>query len=119
MKALNLNSTLTKNSQPAIFIVSVAILRVIQQHYPHLQPSICAGLSLGEYTALYAAGRISFADALKIVAARGKYMQEACQEVPSTMRVVLGLDPASYSENLPENVWIANLNCPGQVVIAG
>lgn len=111
--------TLTKNSQPAIFIVSVAILRVIQQLYPHLQPTICAGLSLGEYTALYASGRISFADALKIVAARGKYMQEACQEVPSTMRVVLGLDPLVVAKNLPENVWIANLNCPGQVVIAG
>jgi [acyl-carrier-protein] S-malonyltransferase len=111
--------TLTKNSQPAIFVVSVAILRVIQQLYPHLQPSICAGLSLGEYTALYASGRISFADALQIVAARGKYMQEACGEVPSTMRVVLGLDPQVVAQNLPENVWIANLNCPGQVVIAG
>jgi [acyl-carrier-protein] S-malonyltransferase len=110
---------LTKNSQPAIFIVSVAILRCIKQLYPHLQPSICAGLSLGEYTALYASGRISFADALQIVAARGKYMQEACQEVSSTMRVVLGLDPQIVAENLPENVWIANLNCPGQVVIAG
>ncbi len=110
---------LTKNSQPAIFIVSVAILRVIEQHYPHLQPSICAGLSLGEYTALYASGRISFADALQIVAARGKYMQEACQEQPSTMRVVLGLDPQIVAAHLPENVWIANLNCPGQVVIAG
>jgi [acyl-carrier-protein] S-malonyltransferase len=110
---------LTKNSQPAIFIVSVAILRVIQQHYPHLQPTICAGLSLGEYTALYASGRISFADALQIVAARGKYMQEACQEQPSTMRVVLGLDPQIVAKNLPENVWIANLNCPGQVVIDG
>src|SRR5579863_4204883 len=93
--------TLTKNSQPAIFIVSVAILRVIWQLYPHLQPSVCAGLSLGEYTALYASGRISFADALKIVAARGKYMQEACQEVPSTMRVVLGLDPQKVAANLP------------------
>lgn len=111
--------TLTKNSQPAIFIVSVAILRVIQQLYPQLQPSICAGLSLGEYTALYASGRISFADALRIVAARGTYMQEACQEKPSTMRVVLGLDPQLVAAHLPENIWIANLNCPGQVVIAG
>jgi [acyl-carrier-protein] S-malonyltransferase len=110
---------LTKNSQPAIFIVSVAILRVIKQLYPHLQPAICAGLSLGEYTALYASGRISFEGALQIVAARGKYMQEACQEQLSTMRVVLGLDPQIVAKNLPENVWIANLNCPGQVVIAG
>jgi [acyl-carrier-protein] S-malonyltransferase len=110
---------LTKNSQPAIFIVSVALLRCIQQQFPHLQPDICAGLSLGEYTALYASGRISFADALKIVAARGQYMQEACQERQGTMRVVLGLDPAIAAANLPADVWIANLNCPGQVVIAG
>jgi [acyl-carrier-protein] S-malonyltransferase len=110
---------LTKNSQPAIFVVSVAILRCIQQQFPHLQPSICAGLSLGEYTALYASGRISFADALKIVAARGEYMQEACLERQGTMRVVLGMDPAMVAANLPADVWIANLNCPGQVVIAG
>ncbi|HEX2580116.1 MAG TPA: ACP S-malonyltransferase [Rhabdochlamydiaceae bacterium] len=111
--------TLTKNSQPAIFIVSVAILRVIQQQYPQLQPSVCAGLSLGEYTALYACGRISFADALQIVAARGKYMQEACEEQSGSMRVVLGLDPQMVAAHLPENIWVANLNCPGQVVIAG
>ncbi len=110
---------LTKNSQPAIFIVSVALLRCIQEQFPHLQPAICAGLSLGEYTALYASGRISFADALQIVAARGKYMQEACQEQQGTMRVVLGLDPAIVAAHLPAGVWIANLNCPGQVVIAG
>jgi [acyl-carrier-protein] S-malonyltransferase len=110
---------LTKNSQPAIFIVSVAILRCLQQQFPDLQPAVCAGLSLGEYTALFASGRISFADALKIVAARGRYMQEACQESQGTMRVVLGLEPAQVADNLPSNVWIANLNCPGQVVIAG
>lgn len=110
---------LTKNSQPAIFIVSVALLRVVQQLYPHLQPAVCAGLSLGEYTALYASGRLSFADAVKIVAARGKYMQEACEEQPSTMRVVLGLEPEKVAAHLPKEVWIANLNCPGQVVIAG
>lgn len=111
--------TATKNSQPAIFIVSVAILRCIEQQFPHLKPDLCAGLSLGEYTALYASGRISFADALKIVAARGQYMQEACQERQGTMRVVLGLDPAIVAAHLPADVWIANLNCPGQVVIAG
>lgn len=110
---------LTKNSQPAIFIVSVAILRSLQQQYPHLQPAICAGLSLGEYTALYASRRISFADALQIVAARGTYMQEACGEQQGTMRVVLGLDAPIVAAHLPEGVWIANLNCPGQVVIAG
>jgi [acyl-carrier-protein] S-malonyltransferase len=111
--------TLTKNSQPAIFVVSAAILRCIQQQYPYLEPTVCAGLSLGEYTALFASGRLSFSDALKIVAARGKFMQEACHENEGTMRVVLGLDSSLVAQNLPPHVWIANLNCPGQVVIAG
>ncbi len=105
---------LTKNSQPAIFLTSVAILRCLD-----IKPSICAGLSLGEYTALYASGRVSFADCLKIVAARGRAMQEACQEKEGTMRVVLGLEPVAIEAYLPKDVWIANLNCPGQVVIAG
>lgn len=109
----------TRYSQPAIFITSVAILRVVQEQFPHLQPSICAGLSLGEYTALFAAGKISFAECLHLVAARGAFMQDACQEVASTMRVVLGLEPEAVRSHLPANVWIANLNCPGQVVIAG
>ncbi len=109
----------TKNSQPAIFVTSVAILKTVKEQFPNLTPSICAGLSLGEYTALYAAGKISFSECLKLVAARGAYMQEACKEKPSTMRVVLGLDPEVVKTHLPSNVWIANLNCPGQVVIAG
>ena len=109
----------TKNSQPAIFITSVAILKTVQQQFPNLHPSVCAGLSLGEYTALFAAEKISFAECLKLVAARGAYMQEACTEQASTMRVVLGLDPEVVKAHLPANVWIANLNCPGQVVIAG
>lgn len=109
----------TKNSQPAIFITSVAILKTVRQQFPNLLPSVCAGLSLGEYTALFAAGKISFAECLKLVAARGSYMQEACEEQPSTMRVVLGLGPDVVKAHLPTNVWIANLNCPGQVVIAG
>jgi [acyl-carrier-protein] S-malonyltransferase len=109
----------TKNSQPAIFVASVAILRAVQEKYPSLQPSVCAGLSLGEYTALYASGRLSFAECLKIVAARGKFMQEACLEEAGTMRVVLGMEPSGVQSHLPEGVWIANLNCPRQVVIAG
>ena len=109
----------TKNSQPAIFVASVAILRAVQEKYPSLQPAVCAGLSLGEYTALYASGRLSFAECLKIVAARGKFMQEACSEQSGTMRVVLGMEPSAVQSHLPEGVWIANLNCPGQVVIAG
>lgn len=107
----------TKNSQPAIFVVSCAILRCLQQQFPDLKPTVCAGLSLGEYTALYAAGLLTFSEALKLVAARGNFMQEACLEKAGTMRVALGLELSKIT--LPQNVWIANLNCPGQVVIAG
>ena len=109
----------TKFAQPAIFITSVAILKVVKSQFLELQPAICAGLSLGEYTALYAAGKIGFAEGLKLVAARGAFMQEACKEAAGTMRVVLGIEPGKVQEVLPENIWIANLNCPGQVVIAG
>jgi [acyl-carrier-protein] S-malonyltransferase len=109
----------TKFAQPAIFITSAAILKVVQGQFQELHPAVCAGLSLGEYTALYAAGKIGFAECLKLVAARGAFMQEACLGEAGTMRVVLGLEPEKVREVLPENVWIANLNCPGQVVIAG
>lgn len=107
----------TKNSQPAIYVASAAILRVLRHQFPNLKPTVCAGLSLGEYTALYAAGFVSFEEGLRLVAARGELMQKACLEREGTMRVVLGLDPTQMK--LPPEVWIANLNCPGQVVIAG
>lgn len=109
----------TQYSQIAIFAVSAAILKVVRHQFPDLAPAICAGLSLGEYTALFAAGKIGFASAAKLVAARGLFMQEACLEKRSCMRVVLGLDLEVIKAHLPEDVWIANLNCPGQVVIAG
>lgn len=111
--------TLTKNSQPAIFIASFAILRSLQQRFSGLQPWGTAGLSLGEYTALCASERMTFEDGLKMVAARGLAMQEACLEKKGGMRVVLGLAPDAIAAHLPPEVWIANLNCPGQVVIAG
>ncbi len=108
--------TQTKNSQLAIFITSVAIFRVLD-----LKPAVCSGLSLGEYSALVAAGKLSFKEALLLVEARGRLMQEACERSPGTMVVVLGLEPALIQEVIAPigNVWIANLNCPGQVVIAG
>lgn len=109
----------TKQSQPAIFVTSVAILKVLQKEFPHFVPAVCAGLSLGEYTALFASGKISFKECLTLVAARGAYMQEACKEHAGVMRVVLGLEPEVVKQHLPSHVWIANLNCPGQVVIAG
>ena len=116
--------TLTKNSQLGIYIASTAILRTVENQFPDLTPSVCAGLSLGEYTALLAAGKISFAEGLKLVEARAQYMNNACAAHPGTMQVVLGLEPSAVEEvlkklNPPHQVWIANLNCPGQVVIAG
>jgi [acyl-carrier-protein] S-malonyltransferase len=113
--------TLTKNSQVAIYIVSVAIWRTLQEQYPDLQPCVCAGLSLGEYTALAASSKISFSDGLKLVQARAQYMNDACDAKAGTMSVVLGLEPEvveSVAKGLKE-VWVANLNCPGQVVISG
>jgi len=91
----------------------------MQAQFAGLHPDMCGGLSLGEYTALFASKRISFTDCLSIVAARGKYMQEACGERQGTMRVVLGMEADAVAQLLPSEVWIANLNCPGQVVIAG
>lgn len=106
--------TETKYSQPAIFVASVAMLRC----FP-VKPVICAGLSLGEYTALFASEKLSFIEGLTLVQARGIAMQEACLKRQGTMRVVLGLGEDDVAKALPKNVWIANLNCPGQVVIAG
>ncbi len=116
--------TLTKNSQIAIYISSIAILRVIQEHFPELRPVSCAGLSLGEYTALTAAGKIDFLDCLDLVRTRAEAMHEACEETKGTMQVVLGMTEEAVETvirklNPPHPVWIANLNCPGQIVIAG
>lgn len=113
--------TLTKNSQLAIFITSVAILEVFKVHYPDMEPVLCAGLSLGEYTALVAAGYLSFEEALPIVEARGQYMHEACEANRGVMHVVLGLDLEAVEKvTAPiDGVWIANLNCPGQIVLSG
>ena len=118
--------TLTKNSQMAIYITTVAILRTFTQECPSLVPMVCAGLSLGEYTALYGAGKISFLDGLDLVRLRGSAMQEACEEIKGTMQVVLGLSEEEIQRAIDELTLrdnevaaIANLNCPGQVVIAG
>jgi [acyl-carrier-protein] S-malonyltransferase len=113
--------TLTKNSQLAIFITSIAILRVYHEQNPDVTPTICGGLSLGEYTALVAAGKLTFEEALPLVQARGAFMDQACTDMPGTMHVVLGLEVPVVEKALEEleGVWIANLNCPGQIVISG
>lgn len=116
--------TLTKNSQVGIYIASIAILRTLQHNFPDVQPIVCAGLSLGEYTALTAAQKISFEDCLKLVRSRALYMHEACEQNKGGMQVILGLEADVVEAVVQElgsasNVWVANLNCPGQVVIAG
>ena len=114
---------LTENTQPAILAVSVAIYRLAASH--GLQPSFAAGHSLGEYSAHVAAGTISFADALRTVRRRGRYMQEAVPVGEGAMAAVLGLDAESVAAACAEAaadhgvVSPANLNAPGQVVIAG
>lgn len=107
--------TETRYSQPAIFVVSSAILHTLRRQFPDVKPALSGGLSLGEYTALYAAGKLDFASCLKLVAARGQFMQEACEESPGSMLVVMGLEE---DEIVKSGAWIANVNCPGQIVVA-
>ncbi len=115
--------TLTKNSQIAIFTVSYAIFKVMQSQFPTLSPSITAGLSLGEYTALVAAQKLSFVDGVSLVRKRGLYMQQSSEDHPGSMSVILGMEEDQIREHLTKHklqgVWIANLNCPSQVVISG
>ena len=114
--------TLTENQQPAILAVSVAALRFVESL--GLQPSFVAGHSLGEYSANVAAGTMTFADALRTVRRRGRYMQEAVPVGAGAMAAVLGLEPALVAQACEEAaqgevVSPANLNGAGQVVIAG
>lgn len=116
--------TETKNSQPAIYIVSIAIWNVLKELFPPLKPFVCAGLSLGEYTALTVSEKISFGDNLPLVQKRGQAMNDACEATKGTMAVVIGLDANTVEKlvkevNLPNDLWAANFNCPGQVVLSG
>lgn len=113
---------LTANTQPAVLAVSVAAYRLLASH--GLQAGLMAGHSLGEYSAHVAAGTLSFADALRTVRRRGRYMQEAVPVGTGAMAAVLGLDAALVTQACEEAargevVSPANLNAPGQVVIAG
>lgn len=114
--------TLTKYSQLAIFVTSVAIAKALEAKLPDVTPTICAGLSLGEYTALYMSQKISFKECLLLVEARANSMQEASVKYPGSLSVILGFDEQKVSDHIQEHgykLWIANLNCPGQVVISG
>lgn len=112
--------TKTENAQPAIFLVSWVAFQLLKEQVPRLSFEATAGLSLGEFTALAAAGALTFEDGLRLVRQRGKFMQEACEATRGGMAAVIGLDEAATLEVCAEaDVVLANLNCPGQLVISG
>lgn len=109
----------TKVTQPAIFLHSVILAHSLGEKFT---PSMVAGHSLGEFSALVAAGAMKFEDGLRLVAARANAMQKACELQPSTMAAVLKLDDATVEQicnDIEEVVVAANYNCPGQLVISG
>jgi [acyl-carrier-protein] S-malonyltransferase len=113
---------LTENTQPAILTVSVAAARLLASR--GIAPAMAAGHSLGEYSAHVAAGTLAFGDAVRIVRRRGRYMQEAVPVGQGAMAAILGLEGAAVAQACREAadgdvVAPANLNAPGQVVIAG
>jgi [acyl-carrier-protein] S-malonyltransferase len=112
--------TKTENAQPGIFLVSWICFELLKEKAPGLKFDATAGLSLGEFTALTAAGAMSFEDGLRVVRQRGKFMQEACDTTRGGMAAIIGLDEAPTREVCAEaGVVLANLNCPGQLVISG
>ncbi len=114
----------TINAQPALLTVSVALLRILE--LSQLSPATVAGHSMGEYTALVAAGALDFADGLKLVRERGRVMKEAGEHNPGGMAAVLGLEAEALdeicqmvSQETGRIVQLANYNSPGQIVISG
>ena len=109
----------TRVTQPAIFLHSVILAKTLGDSF---KPEMTAGHSLGEFSALVAAGALSFEDGLKLVYARAMAMQKACEAEPSTMAAILGLEDAKVEEvlaGIDEVVVPANYNSPGQLVISG
>ena len=109
----------TNVTQPAIFLHSVILAKELGVNF---KPNMVAGHSLGEFSALVAAGALSFEDGLRLVAARANAMQKACDIQPSTMAAVLGLDDFTVEDicqRVSDVVVPANYNCPGQLVISG
>ncbi|WPU98608.1 ACP S-malonyltransferase [Mucilaginibacter sp. cycad4] len=109
----------TSVTQPAIYLHSTILATVLDDDF---QPEMVAGHSLGEFSALVAAGALSFEDGLRLVAARANAMQKACEIQPSTMAAILGLDDFTVEDicqRISEVVVPANYNCPGQLVISG
>jgi [acyl-carrier-protein] S-malonyltransferase len=114
--------TKTHNVQPAILVVSIACLKTLEEatitNFP--SPTFVAGHSLGEYTALVAAGVLSLADAVLLVRERGRLMYEAGLKNPGSMLAIIGLDEETVKDiSFHSGTEISNLNCPGQIVISG
>ena len=110
---------ITEYTQAAMVTASIAMMRVLEEN--GINPDVAAGLSLGEYCALAAAGVMSDEDAIRTVRQRGILMQEAVPVGEGAMAAILALDAAAIEEvtGAMEGVWIANYNCPGQIVISG
>lgn len=112
--------TKTEHAQPGIFLVGWVAFELLRARVPTLAFEATAGLSLGEFTALAAAGALSFEDGLRVVRQRGRFMQEACEATQGGMAAIIGLDEAATRQVCDEaGVELANLNCPGQIVISG
>jgi [acyl-carrier-protein] S-malonyltransferase len=112
----------TRNTQPAIAVTSLVLLKVATELVPELlqKPAFVAGHSLGEYSALVAAGALSFDSAVRLLRARGELMQAAGEKNPGTMAAVLGLDIADCEDACREaGAEVCNINAPGQIVIGG
>ncbi len=112
--------TKTANAQLATFVMSLVVLDAVERL--GLFPAACAGHSLGEYTALVASGALSLSDGTRLVIERGDAMQAAADERPGTMAALIGIadgDAEAACQRAEDEVWVANFNAPGQVVIAG
>jgi len=112
--------TLTANAQLTTYVLGLVVLDAIER--VGIEPTVCAGHSLGEYTALTAAGALGFEDGVRLVVERGEAMHHAAEERPGTMAAVLGAeddDVEAACQRAEGEVWVANYNAPGQVVIAG
>ena len=113
---------LTKSNicQPAIFTVSVAAFRAFQKKFPDVAFAMTGGLSLGEWTALHVAGVLGFDEALRVLEARGRFMQQACEEQPSGMVSIMGATPEQVAELCEKGgITVANINSDAQVVLSG
>jgi [acyl-carrier-protein] S-malonyltransferase len=120
-----LNDTL--NTQPALYVMGIAMLRILDAAFEdELRPAFVAGHSLGELTALTAAGALNFTDGLRLVRERGRLMNEATRRSPGAMAAILGLEAdeiralcAEVRQRTGKTLVLANDNCPGQLVISG